>query len=226
MTEPASTGPTPRPGAATSSTTPGMRWVLAAIAVVVLSLLFGIWGAWQLFAPGSDHPQRQLADQAAQIEQLQQQVATLSRSDQISRDANRDVQNTLAEMARRIASHRDRRGPSWQTVEEALDLPGVLARTQGVRLVDCLTLWLSNVMAAGDPEPAVAGLCAALARTPDPVVLVTNELGQGIVPENALARRFRDAHGLMNQSVAAVACEVWMAVSGLPLRLKPPREMP
>ena len=102
MTEPASTGPTPRPGAATSSTTPGMRWVLAAIAVVVLSLLFGIWGAWQLFAPGSDHPQRQLADQAAQIEQLQQQVATLSRSDQISRDANRDVQNTLAEMARRI----------------------------------------------------------------------------------------------------------------------------
>ena len=130
------------------------------------------------------------------------------------------------EMARRIASHRDRRGPSWQTVEEALDLPGVLARTQGVRLIDCLTLWLSNVMAAGDPEPAVAGLCAALARTPDPVVLVTNVLGQGIVPENALARRFRDAHGLMNQSVAAVACEVWMAVSGLPLRLKPPREMP
>ncbi|WP_397246444.1 bifunctional adenosylcobinamide kinase/adenosylcobinamide-phosphate guanylyltransferase [Paracoccus mutanolyticus] len=56
--------------------------------------------------------------------------------------------------------------------------------------------------------------------------MVTNELGQGIVPENALARRFRDAHGLMNQSVAAVACEVWMAVSGLPLRLKPPREMP
>ena len=92
-----------------------------------------------------------------------------------------------------------------------------------VRLLPCLAILL---MAAGDPEPAVAGLCAALARTPDPVVLVTNELGQGIVPENALARRFRDAHGLMNQSVAAVACEVWMAVSGLPLRLKPPREMP
>ncbi|WP_397245205.1 bifunctional adenosylcobinamide kinase/adenosylcobinamide-phosphate guanylyltransferase [Paracoccus mutanolyticus] len=69
------------------------------------------------------------------------------------------------EMARRIASHRDRRGPSWQTVEEALDLPGVLARTQGVRLVDCLTLWLSNVMAAGDPEPAVAG-CARPWRGP------------------------------------------------------------
>ena len=106
MTEPASTGPTPRPGAAMSSTTPGMRWVLAAIAVVVLSLLFGIWGAWQLFAPGSDHPQRQLADQAAQIEQLQQQVATLSRSDQISRDANRDVQNTLAERDEEIAALR------------------------------------------------------------------------------------------------------------------------
>lgn len=133
------------------------------------------------------------------------------------------------EMAQRITAHRDRRGPGWHTVEEPLDLTGVLARTegQGARLVDCLTLWLSNHMAEGRPtEPAVAALCAALRATRGPVVLVTNELGLGIVPENALARRFRDAHGWMNQAVAAMADEVWMAVSGLPLRLKPEREMP
>lgn len=130
------------------------------------------------------------------------------------------------EMRQRIARHRKDRSPGWLTVEEPLELPGALARARGVRLVDCLTLWLSNLMAAGDPEPAVRALCAALAQDPGPVILVTNELGQGIVPENALARRFRDAHGLMNQSVAATATEVWMAVSGLPLRLKPSREMP
>ncbi|MTH35195.1 bifunctional adenosylcobinamide kinase/adenosylcobinamide-phosphate guanylyltransferase [Paracoccus limosus] len=137
------------------------------------------------------------------------------------------------EMAERIALHRDRRGAGWQTVEEPLDLAGALARTegQGVRLVDCLTLWLANQMAQGadsqtDTGPAIKALCAALAATRSPVVLVTNELGLGIVPENALARRFRDAHGWMNQAVAAVADEVWMAVSGLPLRLKPERETP
>lgn len=131
------------------------------------------------------------------------------------------------EMAQRIARHRDQRGPGWQTVEEPLDLSGALARTegQGVRLVDCLTLWLSNRMAQDSPTgPAVAALCDALRDARGPVVLVTNELGLGIVPENALARRFRDAHGWMNQAVAAVADEVWMAVSGLPLRLKPERE--
>lgn len=133
------------------------------------------------------------------------------------------------EMAQRIARHRDQRGPGWQTVEEPLDLSSALARTegQGVRLVDCLTLWLSNRMAQDGPTgPAVAALCAALRDARGPVVLVTNELGLGIVPENALARRFRDAHGWMNQAVAAVADEVWMAVSGLPLRLKPERETP
>lgn len=87
-------------------TTPGMRWVLGAIAIVVLSLLFGVWGAWQLFAPGSGNPQRQLSDQAAQIDALQQQVATLTRSDQISREANREVQGTLAERDEEIAALR------------------------------------------------------------------------------------------------------------------------
>ncbi|MFC3568211.1 bifunctional adenosylcobinamide kinase/adenosylcobinamide-phosphate guanylyltransferase [Paracoccus sp. TOH] len=128
------------------------------------------------------------------------------------------------EMTQRIGRHRDRRGPGWQTVEEPRDLALALSRTdgQGVRLVDCLTLWLSNLMAAEDrPGPRVGALCELLAAQQSPVVLVTNELGLGIVPENALARRFRDEHGWMNQAVAGVADEVWMAVSGLPLCLKP-----
>ena len=126
------------------------------------------------------------------------------------------------EMTDRIARHRDQRGPGWQTVEEPRDLAGALARTdgQGVRLVDCLTLWLSNMMAEGDPGPHVSALCQTLGTQHSPVVLVTNELGLGIVPENPLARRFRDEHGWMNQAIARVADEVWMAVSGLPLCLK------
>ncbi|KRW93931.1 bifunctional adenosylcobinamide kinase/adenosylcobinamide-phosphate guanylyltransferase [Paracoccus sp. MKU1] len=130
------------------------------------------------------------------------------------------------EMTQRIGLHRTRRGGDWQTVEESRDLAGALARTdgQGVRLVDCLTLWLSNLMADEDePGPQVAALCRVLGAQQSPVVLVTNELGLGIVPENALARRFRDEHGWMNQAVAGVADEVWMAVSGMPLRLKPQR---
>ncbi len=83
-----------------------MRRMLVAVAVVAIAVLFGLWGAWQVFAPGSSHPQRQLADQAAQIEQLQQQVATLTRSDQISREANREVQGTLAERDEEIAALR------------------------------------------------------------------------------------------------------------------------
>lgn len=129
------------------------------------------------------------------------------------------------EMTQRIALHRARRGPDWTTIEEPRDLAGALARTdgQGVRLVDCLTLWLAN-LTQDDTSPPVRHLCDTLAVQTSPVILVTNELGLGIVPENALARRFRDAHGWMNQAVAATASEVWMAVSGLPLRLKPQRE--
>lgn len=132
------------------------------------------------------------------------------------------------EMTQRIKLHRDRRGGDWRTIEEPLDLAGALARTdgQGTRLIDCLTLWLSNVMMDGDVAPQLDLLVDRLQTQKGPVVLVTNELGLGIVPENALARRFRDEHGWMNQKIAALACEVWMAVSGLPLRLKPQREMP
>ena len=132
-----------------------------------------------------------------------------------------------AEMAERIARHREDRGDGWETVEAPLAVAEVIAREaapERVVLVDCLTLWLSNLMADGDdPDPQVRRLCAVLGAQQSPVVLVTNELGLGIVPENALARRFRDEHGWMNQAVAGVADEVWMAVSGLPLRLKPQR---
>ncbi|SMO50821.1 bifunctional adenosylcobinamide kinase/adenosylcobinamide-phosphate guanylyltransferase [Paracoccus laeviglucosivorans] len=129
------------------------------------------------------------------------------------------------EMTQRIKLHQDRRD-GWITIEEPLDLCGALQRTdgQGVRLVDCLTLWLANLGDGAGPQ--VEALCDALNRQKSPVVLVTNELGLGIVPENALARRFRDQHGWMNQSVARIADQVWMAVSGLPLRLKPQRETP
>lgn len=138
-----------------------------------------------------------------------------------------------AEMGARIAAHQARRGADWSLIEAPLDLCAALVASdgQGVRLVDCLTLWLSNIsFAAGQEASAddvaaqVAGLCDTLARQRDPVVMVTNELGLGIVPQNALARRFRDDHGLMNQQVARAADEVWMAVSGLPLRLKPGRD--
>jgi adenosylcobinamide kinase / adenosylcobinamide-phosphate guanylyltransferase len=128
-----------------------------------------------------------------------------------------------SEMAARIKAHQERRGINWQTRAEPLDLTGALAATdgQGPRLVDCLTLWLSNLMLAErDWQAAGRALVAVLAAQVDPVVMVTNEVGGGIVPDNALAREFRDAAGLLNQWVAAVADEVVLAVAGLPLKVK------
>jgi adenosylcobinamide kinase / adenosylcobinamide-phosphate guanylyltransferase len=129
-----------------------------------------------------------------------------------------------AEMAARIAAHQARRGSGWRTVEAPHDLVGALARTDGgaPRLVDCLTLWLSNLMLSGQDWQAEAGaLVEAIGQQASPLVLVTNEVGAGIVPENALARSFRDAAGLLNQMAAAVVDEVYLTVAGLPLRLKP-----
>ena len=127
------------------------------------------------------------------------------------------------EMAERIARHRTARGAGWITREVPLDLAGALAETegQGARLIDCLTLWLSNLLHHGrDWEAEAARLTAVLAAARSPVVVVSNEVGLGIVPDNALARRFRDAAGIVNQRVAAVADEVILAVAGLPLRVK------
>ena len=115
------------------------------------------------------------------------------------------------EMAARIKAHQERRGKKWQTHAEPFDLTGALAATDGQepRLVDCLTLWLTNLMLGGHHWQAAgrALMAVRLAQT-DPVVLVTNEVGAGIVPENALAREFRDAAGTLNQWVAGVAAEV------------------
>lgn len=129
-----------------------------------------------------------------------------------------------AEMAERIAVHRARRGPFWRTVEETLALaPAIAAEAARERplLVDCLTLWVSNLLLAGKPFEAEAeALCAALRLAAGPVVLVANEVGLGLVPETPLGRRFRDAAGHLNQEVAALADRVVFVAAGLPLVLK------
>lgn len=126
------------------------------------------------------------------------------------------------EMRDRIASHRARRAEGWETEEAALDVAGALDRAgaQPV-LVDCLTLWLTNLMLAGrDIAAATDELDAAIARRAAPTVLVSNEVGLGIVPDNALARAFRDHAGRLNQHLAARADAVLFLVAGLPWRLK------
>jgi len=127
------------------------------------------------------------------------------------------------EMRERIAKHRARRGSEWLERETPLELVAALLETDGggARLVDCLTLWLSNLMhAERDWEKEAKLLVEALSRQKSPVVLVTNEVGLGIVPDNALARRFRDAAGVLNQMVAQAAYEVEFVVAGLPMRVK------
>lgn len=138
------------------------------------------------------------------------------------------------EMAERIARHRAERGHMWSTLEEPLDLCGAIseaAQRADAVLVDCLTLWLSNLMLANhmqanhmqgrhDLLAARKALTLQVEQTRVPLVLIANEVGMGIVPDNALARRFRDEAGWLNQEVAAAAKEVVMVVAGLPMRLK------
>ncbi len=130
------------------------------------------------------------------------------------------------EMADRIARHRDDRGARWRTVEEPLALAAAIVREAAPRrivMVDCLTLWASNlILADRDPRSATAGLIGALAGLACPIILVSNEVGLGIVPDNALARRFRDVTGELNQAVAAAADSVILMTAGLPLALKSP----
>jgi adenosylcobinamide kinase / adenosylcobinamide-phosphate guanylyltransferase len=131
------------------------------------------------------------------------------------------------EMAARIQQHRARRGARWTTIEAPLALtPCLVAEARGDRpiLVDCLTLWLSNVLLAGrDVASECAALLAALPDLAGPVVFVANEVGLGIVPENALARAFRDHAGRLNQQIAAGAGRVVFLAAGLPLVLKDTR---
>ena len=125
------------------------------------------------------------------------------------------------EMRARIAAHRQDRGIGWTTVEAPRDLTGALDGAGGAVLIDCATLWLSNtLLAEADLEAEVAALLAALIRHPGPVVVVSNEVGWGIVPDNALARAFRDEQGRLNQRLAAKADLVVGVMAGLPLVLK------
>lgn len=127
------------------------------------------------------------------------------------------------EMRERIAHHRARRDGRWQTIDAPLDLADVLeGQPEGSPvLVDCLTLWLTNVMLAeADMPAAVERLLSVLSRPRGPWVVVSNEVGFGIVPENALARRFRDEAGYLNQKVAAAANAVELVVAGIPMKVK------
>ena len=126
------------------------------------------------------------------------------------------------EMIRRIGHHRENRGPGWITKEAPLDLTAALeTTTEDVILIDCITLWISNLLLAQrDIGHEVETLCSVLNRHQSRIVIVSNEVGQGIVPDNALARRFRDEQGLANQRLAEVAHDVVLVVAGLPLVLK------
>ena len=129
-----------------------------------------------------------------------------------------------AEMAERIAQHRARRGKGWRTVEAKLALETALQAEAGegrAVLVDCLTLWLSNLMHAGaDLEERTSSLCEAARRVPGLKIFVSNEVGLGLVPETPLGRKFRDAQGRLNQAVAELADRVVFVAAGLPLDLK------
>jgi len=127
------------------------------------------------------------------------------------------------EMRAKISRHREQRGPAWQTHEAPVDLAPALGAcdANAAVLIDCATLWLTNlVLSEHDIDAASDALWSALGQTPASVVIVSNEVGQGIVPDNALSRRFRNAQGRLNQQIADRADRVDAVMAGLPLRLK------
>jgi adenosylcobinamide kinase / adenosylcobinamide-phosphate guanylyltransferase len=131
------------------------------------------------------------------------------------------------EMRDRVSRHQSERGKGWKTIEEPLDIGGVIDVHGGnasVILLDCLTLWMGNLFMRSMDMDAIRSetqkLTAALNRCPCPVIVVSNEVGMGIVPENALARAYRDAVGWVNQAVAACADRVILTVAGIPMVVK------
>ena len=126
-------------------------------------------------------------------------------------------------MAQKVARHRDMRGDGWTTIEEPIAVADKLAEITDSQtvLIDCATLWLTNIMLGEyDIVAEISALTAALRNCKGPVVIVSNEVGQGIVPDNALSRRFRNAQGTLNQAIAAEADNVVAVMAGLPLALK------
>ena len=125
------------------------------------------------------------------------------------------------EMRERIVRHQRDRGEGWTTLEEPLDVPGALERIDGPVLVDCLTLWVTNLMMEeADCDDRFADLLRTLERRRGATVLVSNEVGLGIVPMDSMSRAFRDHAGRLHQRIAAMATEVHFVVAGLPQRLK------
>ena len=127
------------------------------------------------------------------------------------------------EMAQKVTRHRDMRGDGWTTIEEPFAVADKLAKITDSQtvLIDCATLWLTNIMLGDyDVQAEISALTAALRNCNGPVVIVSNEVGQGIVPDNALSRRFRNAQGTLNQAIAAEADNVVAVMAGLPLALK------
>jgi len=123
----------------------------------------------------------------------------------------------------RIAKHQARRPSTWLCIEEGLDIADICLRYDEhyVILIDCMTLWLSNLMwEKREVSPAMEHLCATLDKVQADIIMVSNELGMGLVPEHALSREFRDAQGWLNQSLASTADRVAFMVAGLPMMLK------
>ncbi|OGW31909.1 MAG: bifunctional adenosylcobinamide kinase/adenosylcobinamide-phosphate guanylyltransferase [Nitrospirae bacterium GWC2_42_7] len=128
------------------------------------------------------------------------------------------------EMEERIKKHKKDRGNDWDTYEEPLKIPGVLKKIESqyaVIVLDCLTLWLSNLLHSNkNAEEEIESFCNSLSTIHGSLFIVSNEVGMGIVPENELARKFRDLAGIINQKVARASDEVFMVVAGIPVKIK------
>ena len=156
----------------------------------------------------------------------------LKLADQISEDNKIFIATCVPgdeEMKQRVLLHRKERAPQWKTLEVPVLLPKAIidiSRKTEVVLVDCLTLWLNNIFAENDDQETIGKqiqqLSRSLGKVRCPVILVSNEVGSGIVPENKLARRFRDVMGFVNQTVSGISDQVIWMVAGIPVTIKGP----
>ncbi len=128
------------------------------------------------------------------------------------------------EMKERIEKHKKQRGNSWDTYEEPIKIADVIKRIEdqySAIVIDCLTLWLSNLFLNNkNVEKEIESLCSSLSTVHCPLFIVSNEVGMGIVPENKIARNFRDMAGILNQKVAEISDKVYVIIAGIPLKLK------